>query len=417
MKEIKPDAYTLSLTTLVYGGEALGRLPDGRAVFVPFGLPGERVRLRLVEEKPRYARGEIVELIEPSPDRIPPRCAHFGVCGGCHYQHLPYAAQLEAKRAILIDQLERIGGFVDPPVAPVVPSPQPYYYRNHVQFALTQHGALGYHRQRSDEVFAVRECHLPEAPLNAVWPQLTFEAGSGVQRVGLRLGLDEEVMLALESETPESPDLSVEELDLSVTHLSPAGTLVLAGSDHLFIEVLGRPFRVSAGSFFQVNTPLAEALVRHVLAWFETFAQQQPGMTVLDVYCGVGLFSAFLAPQAARLLAVEASPDAAGDFAANLDEFEHVELYEAPAELALPHLNLQPDFALVDPPRAGLEPAARAGLLKLAPPRLAYVSCDPATLARDGRRLGEAGYRLVQVTPFDLFPQTYHIESVSFWEK
>ena len=136
-----PETYTVQLTTLTYGGEALGRLPDGRAVFVPFGLPGEQVRLRLVEEKPRFARGEIVEILEPSPERIQPRCLHFGVCGGCHYQHLPYAVQLAAKRLILKDQLERIGGVVDPPVQPAVASPHPYSYRNHVQFSLTAAGA------------------------------------------------------------------------------------------------------------------------------------------------------------------------------------------------------------------------------------------------------------------------------------
>lgn len=412
-----PETFTVQLTTLAYGGEALGRLPDGRAVFVPFGLPGEQVRLRLVEEKPRFARGEIVEILEASPERIQPRCLHFGVCGGCHYQHLPYEAQLAAKRLILKDQLERIGGFVDPPVQPAVASPNPYTYRNHVQFSLTAAGALAYHKLRSEEMFAVQECHLPETPLNAVWPQLDFEPGMQIERVGLRLGMEEEILVVLESDSLETPELSVEELEVSVAHLSPAGTLVLAGSDHIYIEVLGRPFRVSAGSFFQVNTPMAEIMVRHVLDGVRNSLAIEPGMAALDVYCGAGLFSAFLAPSFSRLAGIESSPQACEDFAANLDEFDHVALYEASAGAVLAQLDFHPGLVLVDPPRAGLDPGARAGLLQLAPPLLVYVSCDPSTLARDGRRLREAGYSLQEVTPFDLFPQTFHIESISFWQK
>ncbi len=135
----------------------------------------------------------------------------------------------------------------------------------------------------------------------------------------------------------------------------------------------------------------------------------------MDVYCGVGLFSAFIAPRVGRLIGIEASPSAAEDFTANLDEFDHVELYEAPAELVLPELEVQPAAVLVDPPREGIDRRAMDGLLKLRPPVLVYVSCDPSTLARDAKRLHAAGYRLEQVTPFDLFPQTYHIESISCW--
>jgi 23S rRNA (uracil1939-C5)-methyltransferase len=401
------------LTTLTYGGEALGRLQDGRAVFVPFGLPGETVRLRLTEEKPRFARGELLEILDAAPERIAPRCIHFGYCGGCHYQHMTYAAQLAAKQAILKDQLERIGNLVDPPVRPAVPSPGEYYYRNHVQFALTPQGKLGYHTLRTGEPFAIQECHLPEEPLNVVWPQLEFEPLEEIERVGLRLGVSEDVMLVLESEAIQTPELSVEELDLSVVHLSPAGMLVLAGSSHLYIEVLKRLFRISAGSFFQVNTGQVEAMVQHVLDQ----VAPTPEMTVLDVYSGVGLFSAFLAPRVQRLVAIESSPQAAEDFVANLDEFENVELYEAPAEQVLLRLDLQPEVILVDPPRAGLAREALDGIVKLGPRRLVYVSCDPSTLARDARRLSEAGYRLEQATPFDLFPQTYHIESISSWQK
>ena len=402
----------ITLTALTYGGEALGRLPDGRAVFAPFGLPGEKARLRLVEDKPRYARAEIVEVLEPSPERVAPRCSHFGVCGGCHYQHMSYEAQLNAKTAILKNQLERIGGFDNPPVLPAVPSPNPWYYRNHVQFTLTREGKLAYHKLRSEGVFAVQECYLPEPAINETWPKLDFEPLAELERISLRQGAGEDLLLVLESSEIQAPEMSVEELPISVVHLSPAGPLVMAGSEFIFIEVLGRPFRVSAGSFFQVNTPMAEAMVTHILG----NVSLSPGTAALDVYCGGGLFSAFLAPQVGRLVGIESSPEACEDFAANLDEFDNVELYEDAAENVLPQLDLKPDLALVDPPRAGLERGALDGLVRMQPAQLVYVSCDPATLARDGRRLAAAGYRLRQATPFDLFPQTFHIESISFWE-
>lgn len=408
-----PETHLVTLTAHAYGGESLGRLPDGRAVFVPFALPGETARIRLVEEKRGFARGEVVELLAASPERAMPRCVHFTVCGGCHYQHAAYPAQLAAKTAILEDQLQRIGGLANPPVEAAVPCPNPYGYRNRVQFHLTPQGKLGYHRLRSEEVFAIRECHLPEDALASLWPLLDFEPLPGLERVDLRLGVGEDVLLTLESGDPEPPEMTVEELPISVVHLGPGGARVLAGSDHVVLQVLGRLFRVSAGSFFQVNTPMAEAMVEHLLAHLPV----GPAETLLDVYAGVGLFSAFLAPKVGRLIAIEASPGAGEDFVANLDEFENVELYLGAAEQVLPGLQARPRAAVLDPPRAGLDRRALDGLLALGPQTVAYVSCDPATLARDARRLSAGGYRLRRATPFDLFPQTAHIESISFWER
>ncbi|MFM8321966.1 MAG: class I SAM-dependent RNA methyltransferase [Chloroflexota bacterium] len=412
----------IELKSLAYGGDAVGRLPDGRAAFVPLALPGETVLADVVEERRGFARLALVEVLQPSPQRVQPRCRHFGDCGGCHYQHLPYPDQLAAKSAILRDQLARIAGIAEPPLQPIVASPEPYYYRNHVQFHLDEQGRLGYHRLRSNATLAIQECHLPEAALNGLWPQLDFEALPELERIGLRLGAGDEVLLTLESQALEAPELSVEDLPLSVVHLSPAGALVMAGSPALVIEVLGRPFRVSAGAFFQVNTPMAEAMVEHLLEHLPRFATLGPQTTLLDVYCGVGLFSAFLASRVGRLIGVEVSPAACEDFAVNLDEFDNVALYEAPAEMALPALparpaGAEPSVVLVDPPREGLDRRALDAIVGLEPAVIAYVSCDPATLARDAARLAAQGYRLAQVTPFDLFPQTYHIESISFFKK
>ncbi len=400
--------WDVTLTALTYGGDALGRLPDGRAVFVPLALPGERVRVQAVEEKRGHVRARLVEVLEASAQRIAPRCVHFGVCGGCHYQHLSYADQVQAKTDILREQLQRLAGLENPPVRPMLADPRGWDYRNTVQFHLTGEGRVGYQKLGSNETFAIQECHLLEEGLDVIWPQLDLQPGPGLERVALRLGAGDDVLLALESADINPPEMTVD-LPISVVHLSPAGPILMAGDDFVIIDMLGRPFKVSAGSFFQVNSQQAERMVEEVRKACGLTGSE----TVLDLYCGAGLFSAFLAPHAARLVGVESSPSACDDFAVNLNEFDHVELYQGRAEDILPRIDVRPDVIVADPPRAGLAPAVTDALVKLAPQRLVYVSCDPATLARDMRRLLAAGYRLERVQPIDMFPQTFHIESVS----
>jgi 23S rRNA (uracil1939-C5)-methyltransferase len=412
------DLLTVKLEKLAYGGDALGRVPDpitgagGRAVFVPFAIPGETVRVRVVEEKRGHLRAELVEVLEPSPERIPPKCRHFGVCGGCQYQHLSYATQLRVKTEILHDQLTRIGKIQDPPLEPIVASPLEWNYRNHIQFHLTPDGKLGYFEANHKGVFPILECHLPEVSLNTLWPSLEFDPDLGLERISLRVGRDDETMLVLESDDPEPPELELE-TDLSVVHLAGEDAVVMAGDDYMQFSILNRTFRVSAASFFQVNTGMAGKLVQHLLDHLPVSSTT----ILLDVYCGVGLFSAFFAARVGRLIGIEASASACDDFVANLDEFENVELYLAPAETVLPALEINPDIVILDPPRAGLEKRALDALIAKSPAWIAYVSCDPSTLARDLARLIAGGYRLTQVTPFDLFPQTYSIESISILEK
>jgi len=435
-----PSTFDIQLNRLAYGGDAIGRLPDNRAVFVPFGLPGERVRIRLVEERPRFARAELLEVLEPAPERITPKCKHFGVCGGCHYQNLAYADQLVVKTDILREQLQRIGKIENPPVEPMVACPHPWNYRNHVQFHLTSHGGLGYisalppayrapitkpgipEGENSpgnlDPVIAVIECHLPETSLDALWRELELEPEMPVERVSLRAGMDDDLMLILESDALDAPELQLE-ADISVVHLTDEDALVMAGEDYIYTLVLGREFRVSAASFFQVNTSMAETMVEYLLANLPL-----PTKTILDIYCGVGLFSAFLADKCNNLIGIEVSPSACDDFSANLDQFENVELFVASAESALPAIMertdnplQKPSIVLVDPPRAGLDKHALDGIVQIHPETIAYVSCDPSTLARDAARLIAAGYLLERITPFDLFPQTYHIESISLFKR
>ncbi len=416
---IVPRLFTVKLEKLVYGGDALGKLPDGRAVFVPFGLPGEEVRVEIIETKSTHARARLVEVVQPSPERIAPRCAHFGICGGCHYQHMDYASQLKVKENILRDQLERIGKIPNPPLLPIVPSPLEWNYRNHVQFHLTREGKLGFRAPHSNRLVPVSECHLPLPPLNDLWPKMEFEPNLGLERIALRVGAEDQAMLVLESTPGDVPELDIE-MDISVVHLFEQDSLVISGDSAIEYVVmagsdpaLSKTFRVSAGSFFQVNTPMAGQMVGHLLSHLPATAST----TLLEVYCGVGLFSAFLAPRVGRLIGIEFSSSACLDFTTNLDEFDNVELYEGDAGEILSSLEVPVDILLVDPPRAGLSSRVLSAIGKHQPKTLAYVSCDPPTLARDTAHLIRAGYQLAEITPFDLFPQTHSIECISIFKR
>lgn len=413
---MEPALHEVTFDKLTYGGSALGRLADGRAIFVPFALPGERARVRVVQQKAGYARGQLIEMLEPSPDRIKARCKHFGLCGGCHYQQLSYEKQVEAKAEILRDQLGRIAKIENAPVQPTVAAPNPWNYRNQIQFRLTREGRLGYivaegRAGPADDVFAVEECHLPIPSIDELWRQIGFETLPAIARVTLRAGADDELMMVLEGTSETAPEVEIEG-SLSVVHTFEGDCFALAGRDFLKMRLGGRDFQVTATSFFQVNTAVAEKMVEHVLSLVPDTTE-----TIIDVYCGVGLFSAFLALRCRRLIGIEESAAACKDFEINLDEFDNVELYEASAEEVLPSLETRADIVVLDPPRAGLGAQVLEALARSKPTKIIYVSCDPSTLARDLKRLIEEGFRLVQVTPFDMFPQTYHIESISVLER
>jgi 23S rRNA (uracil1939-C5)-methyltransferase len=408
----------LTITALAHSGEGVGR-HEGRAVFVPFALPGERVHVEIVEVKKNYARARLVKIVTPSPNRIEPRCPHHftlpspvvglpsvTACGGCQLQHLAYPAQLRFKQHTVIEQLTRLGGFTAPPVRATLPSPAPFGYRNHMQFALAPEGALGLLAAQSNTVIPIRECPIAASALMQLFPHLAFEAMPEVDYVTLRAGADDELIVF--ETAGDAPEVEVD-FPVSAALLRPDGaSFALANRDYLVETVRDRAFRISAGAFFQVNTPVAEMLVEQVLAALDLRGEE----TVLDLYCGVGLFSAFIAPRAARLIGIESFEPAVEDAVANLDDFDHIEIYNAPVEAALPALNVPADAAVLDPPRAGCAPEVIDALLALRAPRLVYVSCDPATFARDAKRLGAGGYTLDWVQPLDMFPQTYHVECV-----
>lgn len=410
------ETYVVQIEKLVYGGEGLGRLPDGRAVFVPFVLPGEKVAVELLKQEQHFARGHAVQIVQPSPERIQPLCPHFGACGGCHYQHLEYSTQLQVKQDILYDQLLRLGGINNPPISGITPSSEAWNYRNLVQFHPTSLGRLGFMDTEGTHTVPIQECHLPMEDINALWPQIDLSPETGLTRVTLREDSFGEIIVFLEGEDETGPELSLD-LPVSVCYQRANGSsLTLAGQDHLIYQILGKQLAISPETFFQVNLSVAEKMVAYVLAKLP----QVQNLNTLELYSGAGLFSTFLAERSHQLIAIESSPSACYDFANNLDPYENVSLYEGLVEEVLPALAQKLpalDLVLLDPPRAGLHPKARQALEKLQSQQILYISCDPSTLARDLKHLCAAGYTLIDVHLFDMFPQTYHIETVSLLAK
>lgn len=387
----------LELTTMTHGGRALGR-HNGRAIFVPYAIPGERITAHITQDKGRFANAEVIEILEPSSARLTPRCKHFAHCGGCHWQHIDYARQLEFKREIVADQLRRIGGFHDVTILPTIPSPQPWNYRTHVTFHVTPAGQPGFVATDNRTVIPIEECHILRPELWALVEQIGEGKRLPTTRLRLQVGSEGDSLRAVSNVS--RPGSTNEDDDL--------GWNALAGST-VYYTVRGRRFRVTAGSFFQVNLPQAETLVTLVLERLSLHGTER----VLDLYSGVGLFTRFLAEHAAHITAIENYAPAVRDAETNLADCANVRLIESTAAAGLTRLDGTYDAAVIDPPRAGMEREALDTLLKHAPAHIVYVSCDPATLARDASLIAAAGYTLSDVQPVDMFPQTYHIETVA----
>ena len=392
---MKEPRIEFEITGMAHGGSAIGR-HNGKAIFVPYAIVGETIAARIVEDKGNFARGELVEIITPSENRVDPPCPHFGKCGGCNWQHIRYEAQLEFKRQIVLDQLARIGGIKNAVVHPTIGSPDQWRYRSHVNFHRTYDGQLGFVMTDDRTITKINECHIIRPELNGLFEQLTDMGLQPEQkRVRLQVGTTSTELLVASNVGDE-------------TGGDETRTIIGTGKVHYTIK--DYTFEVSAGSFFQVNLPQAVTLVNLVL---ERLALQGTEH-VLDLYSGVGLFTAFLAPEARKVTAIESYPPAVNDAKINLSRFSNIKILQGTAEQLLTRfLQGHFDAAVIDPPRAGMKPAALDELIKCKPRKLVYVSCDPATLARDAKKLVGAGYRLMDVQPVDMFPQTYHIESVA----
>ena len=403
---------TVQIEKCVYGGDGLGRLADGRAVFVPFTLPDEQVSIELFDEKGKFARARLLEVKVASPLRVNPPCPHFGICGGCHYQMLAYKDQVQLKISILKEQLERLGGLHFDQELELVPSPNPLAYRNQVQFHPFTSGKLGFMSAEGNQLIPIDICLLPLSGIQETWPLLELAEDHQLSRIAFREDSRGEILALLEGTEPEPPELETD-LPISLAYKAKGvpGIFMLAGEDSLFYLLQGKDYLVSPESFFQVNLEVAEAMLNYVLSLLPS----NPFPEILELYSGVGFFSRFLAEHCVHLVAIEASAAACYDFVDNMDSFYNVELYEGAVEEILPSLVKDlphPQLVVLDPPRSGLQAKAREALLSLAPEQIIYISCDPSSLARDLKAFKAAGYELTNLRGFDMFPQTYHIETV-----
>ncbi len=396
-------ASTVTIEKLVYGGDGLGRI-EGQVVLAPFVLPGERVTLNTARVKAGLLRGSSPEILEPSLERVQPRCEYFGTCGGCQYQHASYEYQLLQKVDILRETLKRLSGISFDGDIPVI-SGDPWLYRNRVQLHFADRQS-GFHKQGSHDLCAIDHCHISapvlveainhirKAVKRPEWPAF-------LRSLELFTNGNELQLNVLESARPVAGRF----FEWCASFLPP----LVPGA--IGYAAAGFTFRISGGSFFQVNRFLIDALAEEVVSY-------SSGEYAVDLYAGVGLFSLPLGKRFRRIQAVERSGSAFRDLEFNLQQSQTtIEPVKDSAESFLAGVGQdKPDLLVVDPPRAGLGPEATAAVLRFKPTRLTIVSCDPATLARDARQLLEE-YRICRLVLVDLFPQTYHFETVLHLER
>ena len=426
-----PSQPTQSISKLVriekpiYGGSFLTR-DEGKAIFVPLVLAGEQARVRILENKGKrgYATAEVEEIVAAALERVTPGCMHFGVCGGCHYQHADYAGQLLIKTDVLRETLRRGGVSASDDIA--VLSAEPWAYRNRIRLAFDAAGNPGYRARRSHAIIPIRECPIA-APLLVraamVVPEIArqFAPVMRMSELALFCDADEKSLLAsvfvaspmkidcaafAKALQQQIPQLTGLEILLQPNDREPPRRLAQWGANSIRYRAAGYDYRVDHGAFFQVNRWLVDSLVERVTAG-------QRGSLAWDLFAGVGLFARKLSENFARVVAVESAPLATAALETNLDG-------TAGAAVALQTLEFlqrnrrdqHPDLIVVDPPRTGLGLDATTLLSEIAAPTLIYVSCDPATLARDLQALIANGYAIESITLADLFPQTFHIESI-----
>ncbi|WP_298269341.1 23S rRNA (uracil(1939)-C(5))-methyltransferase RlmD [Geobacter sp.] len=433
----------LRIDCMAFGGAGLGRV-EGKACFVPFTAPGDLVRIRVAVAKPSYLEGELAELLEPSPLRVTPPCPVFGTCGGCTWQHLGYDAQCDAKSAIFGETLWRFGRIRPEVIAPVVPAPEPYGYRARVQFKIRWSGGrlhIGFYRRGSHYVVDVPgRCAICHPTLNQVLAEIRpvlarFPEPDRIPQVDAAVGDDgaaliivhyigadrrkaTEYLAAVRSDLPSVAGLHLQygrkETIEKIWGIDALGYRI---PDGFLPEVPETLLQFMRGGFSQVNYRQNLELIRGV----GRLARVEKGMRVLDLYCGNGNFSLPLARQGAEVVGVEEYGPSLDDARRNAlnNGITSVEFIRADAGEGVSRLRQRGDsftVVVLDPPRTGAKEAV-GHIASLAPDRIVYVSCDPTTLARDLGLLGKSGYQVVESFPVDMFPQTYHIESVTLLRK
>lgn len=440
------------ITDLSPTGDGVGRWGDEqRVVFVPDTVPGDRISARLIRVKPHYAHAQLQDLLEASTARIRPSCIVADKCGGCQWQPVDYAYQLQAKQNQIVQALERIGKFQNPPVSEILVAPSPLGYRNKVTYPLANrrnHGErkvqAGYYRKGSHRIVNLNQCPVQDDRLDPLlagikkdiqsqgWSIYHEQTHKGLirnlsMRVGRRTG---EILLTLVVSDEDLPGLEEQAAEWMAIYPGLVGvclnvnsertnrvfgdrTLCVTGQAYLEEEFAGLRFHIDPHTFFQIYTEQAEALLEVMLSELDLQGHE----TVVDAYCGIGTLSLPIARQVKQVIGLEAQPAAVESAIANatLNQITNATFQTGKVEALLSTLDLRPDIVLLDPPRKGCSGAVIDQLLTLQASRLVYLSCNPATLARDLKRLCER-YRLTRVQPADFFPQTAHVECVAFLE-
>lgn len=438
----------LAIVGLGSGGEGVGKV-DGFTLFVDGALPGDEVEVTVADVKRNYATAILKRIVSPAPERVAPRCPAFAECGGCQLQHLDYQAQLRWKRQQVVDALTRIGHLAEIPVHPCIGPAEPWSYRNKAQFPVGPGVAgatiaAGIYARGTHRIVDIDEC-LIQQPLNndiiraakrlamkhriAPYNELTHTGCLRhiLARVGSASGEAMAVFVTNGADFPGGRDLAAElmrELPSVVSvhqNINARRTNVILGEETRLLagretitDRIGRfAFEISPRSFFQVNPEQTEVLYRKAVE----YAGLTGAETVVDAYCGIGTISLFLAERAKAVHGIEVVPEAIADARVNAarNGIANAQFHQGEAEAALPWLREQgvaPDVIVVDPPRKGCEPGVLDAFAAMGPERIVYVSCNPATLARDLARLAELGYRTVEAQPVDMFPMTSHVECV-----
>lgn len=428
----------IEIEKLAFGGAGFGRV-DGKACFVPYTAPGDRALIRITREKRSYMEGELSELQHPSPDRVQPPCPIFGRCGGCDWQHISYESQLSSKQEIFAETLHRIGRVEREAILPIIPSPEPYAYRSRVQFKLRWaqgRAHIGFYRSGTHFVENIPDrCAIAHPAINSVLADLRammdrFPEPDKAPQADVAVGADgattaiihyiggntQAIHAFLAEELPSVAGLFLQCGKKSMERVRGSGSLTYAAPSPI---AHNRPLSLSfsAGGFSQVNYRQNSALVEEVCKWSGLTGKE----SVLELFCGNGNFSIPLSALACEVIALEASAasveDAVRNAAANNSRnirFEAVDAVEGARRLAAKGRKF--DLALLDPPRTGALDLVKI-LPTLDPQKIIYISCDPATLARDLEFLQKSGYVVLKSRPVDMFPQTYHMESVTLLSK
>ena len=447
------DIFETEIKDLAYDGKSVGSL-DGKIIFLNGGLPGEKVRARIVKKKARYSVGKVLEIIKKSPDRNDASCPHFDICGGCTWQDLSYTKQLQYKRKQVVDCLEHIGRLKEVEVPETIPVGDPFYYRNKMEFSFTvaddNQFRLGLHKRgRFDQIFDIHQCLLQSPGSNELvaWlrafvkehqiPVYDVLKHTGfmrflVIREGKQTGQTMLNIVTASGAIPESEKLvrdSVEQfpsIKTIVHNINDQKSNIARGESEKFLygpgyieeKILGYTFRIYANSFFQTNSIQAATLYGKAIE----FLQPNKNDRLLDLYCGAGTIGICVSGMVGEVIGVESEPSAvqAAIENAELNNINNISFHTGQVEKMLRH---QPEIfdgvncVIVDPPRAGLHPKALKKLIELDLPRVVYVSCNPATFSRDAAALVEAGYGMNKVIPVDMFPHTMHIEVVAGFYK